>query len=296
MVRLGRSECWFVLIMWLRVTNKTSRMSSSSSVAKTETWPNDGPAIAGQVVDSRDLNKDGVVTFDEAMQTLSPTQNTILGCVAGAIEVTSLQSFLYCKNATQQGIPLTLDPRKLYRGYTMSLTNMCVLTAVQFPLTNFVTGLVTGGKPRKLSDGEMLFAGFGGGALSGFLCSPMELVMIQQQRFGTSLLATPAKVSVGVLRSFVRLSRRAAPKATSTRLTCFRLPWPLSLFVALITSDRGCARAVDVRLFLVSRPCRCVISPQPTTARLTSLRCNLASLTPVTPVTLYPQPPAWTVR
>ena len=30
--------------------------------------------------------------------------------------------------------------------------------------------------------------------LSGFVCAPMELVMIQQQRFGTSLFATPSKV------------------------------------------------------------------------------------------------------
>jgi solute carrier family 25 (mitochondrial carnitine/acylcarnitine transporter), member 20/29 len=32
------------------------------------------------------------------------------------------------------------------------------------------------------------------GVLSGFVCSPMELVMIQQQRFGTSLLGTPSKI------------------------------------------------------------------------------------------------------
>ena len=34
-----------------------------------------------------------------------------------------------------------------------------------------------------------------GGGLSGLACGPMELVMIQQQRFGKSLLATPAAIA-----------------------------------------------------------------------------------------------------
>ena len=38
------------------------------------------------------------------------------------------------------------------------------------------------------------FCSFVGGVLSGFVCSPMELVMIQQQRYGTSLAGTPAKI------------------------------------------------------------------------------------------------------
>ena len=37
-------------------------------------------------------------------------------------------------------------------------------------------------------------AGFAGGALSGVVCAPMELVMIQQQRSGGSLLGTAGRV------------------------------------------------------------------------------------------------------
>lgn len=40
----------------------------------------------------------------------------------------------------------------------------------------------------------MILAGFGGGLLSGAACAPMELCMIQQQRFGTALLSTPGAV------------------------------------------------------------------------------------------------------
>lgn len=113
------------------------------------------------------------------------------GFVTGAIEVIILQPMLYCKNATQQGLPLTLDPRTLYRGVFMSVGNMATLTMLQFPLTGAVKKAITGGAERPLSDAEKLGSAFIGGGLSGFACAPMEGIMIQQQRFGKSLLATP---------------------------------------------------------------------------------------------------------
>jgi solute carrier family 25 (mitochondrial carnitine/acylcarnitine transporter), member 20/29 len=125
---------------------------------------------------------------------LTAPENAVLGCAAGTIEVTILQPMLYLKNATQQGLPMTLDPRLLYRGLFASVMNMSILTGLQFPLTGLVSGAITGGAERRLTDGEMIGSGFVGGALSGFACGPMELVMIQQQRFGGGILATPPKI------------------------------------------------------------------------------------------------------
>ena len=125
------------------------------------------------------------------LQRLSETENLAVGLATGVVDVSLTQWMLYCKNASQQGLPLSMNPRVLYRGYSMSLTNMMVLSGLQIPLTGMVTRVITGGAERKLSDGEMIGAGFAGGVLSGFICAPMELVMIQQQRFGTTLLATP---------------------------------------------------------------------------------------------------------
>jgi hypothetical protein len=124
----------------------------------------------------------------DALQRLTTAENLALGVSAGTIEVSLLQPMLYCKNATQQGLPLTLNPRILYRGVGMSIINMSVITGAQFPLTGLCTKLVTGGEPRKLSSAEKILTGFMGGAISGFLCAPMELVMIQQQRHGESLV------------------------------------------------------------------------------------------------------------
>lgn len=131
---------------------------------------------------------------DAALQKMSHFETLLVGVASGTIEVTILQPMLYCKNATQQGLPFTLDPRVLYRGLFMSVGNMAILTGLQFPLTGAVQKVFTGGEIRKLSKGEQIGSGFIGGAISGFACAPMELVMIQQQRFGTSLLGTPAKI------------------------------------------------------------------------------------------------------
>lgn len=128
----------------------------------------------------------------------------MLGIAAGIIEVTILQPMLYCKNATQQKLPFTLNPRILYRGLTMSVTNMAILTGLQFPLTGAVTKIFTGGADRRLSSGEQIASGFVGGMLSGFACAPMELVMIQQQRFGGTIFSTPARIiqKVGLAGQF----------------------------------------------------------------------------------------------
>ena len=127
-------------------------------------------------------------------QLLTSTQNTILGICAGTIEVTILQPMLYCKNAVQQNLGLTLNPKVLYRGLLMSIVNMSVLTGLQFPLTGMVTRTINGGSGRELGDGEKIIAGFTGGAISGIACAPMELVMIQQQRFAGTIINTPGRL------------------------------------------------------------------------------------------------------
>ena len=128
---------------------------------------------------------------DSALTRLSPFQNAVIGIAGGCIEVCYGQPMLYAKNASQQGLPLTLNPRVLYRGFVVSVTNMAGLTGIQFPLTGAVTKVITGGADRAVSDGEKVAAGFIGGGLSGLLCGPAELVMVQQQRFGGSLVSTP---------------------------------------------------------------------------------------------------------
>ena len=47
----------------------------------------------------------------DRFQRLSPVENALVGVAAGTIEVTLLQPILYWKNAAQQSLPFTLNPR-----------------------------------------------------------------------------------------------------------------------------------------------------------------------------------------
>eukprot|EP00729_Bicosta_minor_P006017 gene6017-7995_t len=67
----------------------------------------------------------------DSMQAFSPVENATIGVAAGTIEVTILQPILYFKNAAQQGLPLSMNPRVLYRGLGMSVTNMSELVMIQ---------------------------------------------------------------------------------------------------------------------------------------------------------------------
>jgi hypothetical protein len=96
----------------------------------------------------------------------------------------------YWKNAVQQGLPFTMDPRVLYRGYGANTLNNGVCVMSQFGLNGMIKNAITGGTSRPLSDLETIGAGVGAGALSSVLCSPLELAMIQQQVKGTGFFST----------------------------------------------------------------------------------------------------------
>lgn len=132
-------------------------------------------------------------------------RDTCIGMSAGAIEVIALQPMLYCKNATQQRLPLTLHPATLYRGVGASVGNMAMLTGLQYPVFTAIDRHAQ----------WPLVSSFASGALSGLICAPMELVMIQQQRFGESIVHTPAHIvrnfgASGLMRGLAMSSGREA--------------------------------------------------------------------------------------
>jgi len=141
---------------------------------------------------------------------LTEGENAILGAAAGVIEVTMLQSMNYWKNASQQGLPWSWSPKVLYRGYSANVLNMGGVTCFQFVANGWVSKMMTGGVARPMSPSEQIQAGFVAGAASAFVCGPLELVMIQQQRKGGSILQTFTRsVSNGsILRGIIPTSGR----------------------------------------------------------------------------------------
>mmetsp|Transcript_3888 Transcript_3888/g.5548 ORF Transcript_3888/g.5548 Transcript_3888/m.5548 type:complete len:271 (+) Transcript_3888:91-903(+) len=137
-------------------------------------------------------------------QELSEFQNALLGMTSGVIEVTALQPLNYWKNAAQQGLPLSLNPRYLYRGLGPNCVNMGSCTMLQFTFGGKIKNLITGGENRQLSIGEEMSAGLGAGMMSAVVGSPLELIMIQQQRKGQGLITTTMSLmNLNITRGFV---------------------------------------------------------------------------------------------
>ena len=121
--------------------------------------------------------------FFAPMEDLSESENAGLGVFTAVVETSLLQPTLYWKNARQQRLPITLDPRIVYRGIGASLVNEAGQMALQFSLSGRLKELLSDVPAAAL-----------GGLLAAAFASPVELVMIQQQRFGGSLLSTPLKI------------------------------------------------------------------------------------------------------
>ena len=131
---------------------------------------------------------------------LSEIENTIIGAFAACIVVGTLQPTIYLKNAAAQGLPLTMNPRVLYRGVGINLGNEMGQLSAQFGVTGSFKKFFPSTPLGQLSSAAAA------GALVALYVSPCELFMIQQQRHGGGLLSTAKGVfeKYGVVRSLQR--------------------------------------------------------------------------------------------
>lgn len=120
-------------------------------------------------------------------QRLSKRENATVGAVAGIADITGIQWAYYLKNARQQGLPLTCNPRVLYRGYLANCINIAAGTCFQFSFNGVLENALTNAGSRKPSAVEQVGSGFIAGFASGIVAAPAELVMTQQQIKGGSL-------------------------------------------------------------------------------------------------------------
>lgn len=134
----------------------------------------------------------------------------MVGIIAGCIQCTLDHPLITLKNMVQQSLPYSFHPRVLYRGTIADMIGLSSLTAIQFYGTGAIKHLILRNKMTsansnhndniiinfgELSQKEILISSLGGGMLSGIVCSPWELIMIQQQRFGGALLSHVRRLS-----------------------------------------------------------------------------------------------------
>mmetsp|Transcript_13975 Transcript_13975/g.15159 ORF Transcript_13975/g.15159 Transcript_13975/m.15159 type:complete len:270 (+) Transcript_13975:130-939(+) len=143
---------------------------------------------------------------------LDEMQNATVGMTIGMIEVLILQPFNYAKNMVQQQRPISTNPAVMYRGVASNCINMGSCTMIQFVIGGKLKNVVSGGNEfRQFSLKEEMGCGIVAGSISAFVGSPLELIMIQQQRKGGSvptrineIIQKPMNLSRGLLGMAIR--------------------------------------------------------------------------------------------
>merc|ERR1719361_2888629 len=142
------------------------------------------------------------------MEELNGTQNVVVGIIAGCIQCILDHPLITLKNTSQQKLPISFNPKFLYRGTMADMLSLSSLTAIQFLGTGAIKQLIIKQKKTSssisLSQSEILLSSFGGGMLSGIVCSPWELIMIQQQQNGGTLWNHAKSIARSNLRMFSR--------------------------------------------------------------------------------------------
>lgn len=129
--------------------------------------------------------------------TMTKKENATVGALAGVVDITCIQWAYYLKNARQQGLPLTMNPLVLYRGYGANCMNVAAGTCFQFGMNATIEGALMKDGPRKLTPSEKIGSGFVAGFLSGIVASPFELLMTQQQLRGGSIVNNSHRLLAG---------------------------------------------------------------------------------------------------
>lgn len=131
---------------------------------------------------------------------LTESQNVAVGAATSVVMGLVVQPTKYWKNAAQQRLPFTLDPRLVYRGLGVSLISTTGETCLAFGFTGFLkkqfgTGFY----------GEMSSALVGGSLVAPFV-SATDCVCIQQQRFGGTMAETLPRIvsEYGLFRGLFR--------------------------------------------------------------------------------------------
>eukprot|EP00897_Mesotaenium_endlicherianum_P008199 jgi/Mesen1/7407/ME000388S06626 len=69
---------------------------------------------------------------------VSPGVSSLMGALAGSVEVIIQQPLVAWKNAVQDARPVPLDPRLLYRGVVVNACSMAPINGLQFGVNRYL--------------------------------------------------------------------------------------------------------------------------------------------------------------
>lgn len=131
---------------------------------------------------------------------LSPAHHALIGGLVGSIEMSIMKPAVYWKSEMQQGrfsLARAVNPTYCYRGLPIAVASIAPVTCVQFLANSlFLRGMgaVSGCDAASATDSQRFVAGLFSGFASAAAQSPMQLVEINQQNFGSGMAATVRRI------------------------------------------------------------------------------------------------------
>mmetsp|Transcript_41218 Transcript_41218/g.78731 ORF Transcript_41218/g.78731 Transcript_41218/m.78731 type:complete len:270 (-) Transcript_41218:327-1136(-) len=128
------------------------------------------------------------------MNSLTAMDTAAIGGIAGAVEVTLQQPTVTMKNFLQQGKPIPLNPKVLYRGWFVNCASIAPICCIQFGVNRALENFLERSGVES-SHATLIGTAAAAGVVSSVVSCPAELVMLHQQKKGGSF----ASVSRGVV-------------------------------------------------------------------------------------------------
>lgn len=119
--------------------------------------------------------------------TLSDTENLGVGALGGMLETCIQMPLITYKITSQDGRPMPKNIQGWYRGVVANAGAVAPITAFQMAVNGGLERMILNGETRELQAIEKIGAAMGAGAISSILYSPLDLVVIQQQKLATSI-------------------------------------------------------------------------------------------------------------
>jgi len=135
------------------------------------------------------MSNDGKIV-SKPRPALSDFESLLVGAIGGTIETSIQMPLITWKICVQEGRPYPKGLREWYRGVFINASGVSPITAVQCFANSLLQKAVLSGKNRPLNDIENLSCSAGAGAISALIYGPIDLLVIQQQKYVASLSNT----------------------------------------------------------------------------------------------------------
>eukprot|EP01083_Nonionella_stella_P251536 867755_1 len=120
---------------------------------------------------------------------LSEFEALMVGAIGGTIETSIQMPLITWKICVQEGRAYPTVLREWYRGVFINASSLSPITAVQCYANQLLQTLLLTfvNKTNRLSEAQQLSCSAGAGAISGLIYGPVDLMVIQQQKYVESL-------------------------------------------------------------------------------------------------------------